>query len=424
MEQLVLGLFLFFFALEWIVESALNEINLRHARRRRADRTIPDFVASKVTDGDYQRSFEYTLAKGRFERWAELYGRILTLTVLFSGLLPLLDRLSIEMASRLGLPSPGHGILFCLCVGLIFSLASLPLDAYATFGIEGRFGFNRTTVTLYIKDKLKAFALGIVLGVPFLLGLLWLIDARTPNWWIWAFLFIMGFQLLMIVIYPTMIAPLFNRFEPLQQGELRERILALARQVGFETRGIFSMDGSTRSAHSNAYFTGLGKAKRIVLFDTLIEQMTTDQCLAVLAHEIGHYKLKHIRRMLAVEAVFLLAGLYALGWMLDFPPLFRAFGFEQPSNHVALVLFTLIAGPFTFYVRPLLNLLSRRHEYEADRFAVETLRDPKSMEEALVNLTVKNLSNLAPHPWYSAYHYSHPSPAERIAAVRACAAAA
>jgi STE24 endopeptidase len=180
------------------------------------------------------------------------------------------------------------------------------------------------------------------------------------------------------------------------------------------------MDGSKRSAHSNAYFTGLGKAKRIVLFDTLIDQMTVQQGLAVLAHEMGHYKMKHIRRMLVVQSVFLFVALYALSLLVDYEPLFSAFGFPQPSNHVALVLFSLLSGPATFYIAPLINRLSRKHEYEADRFAVETLRDGKPMEEALINLTVKNLSNLTPHPWYSAYHYSHPSPTERISAIRAC----
>jgi STE24 endopeptidase len=181
------------------------------------------------------------------------------------------------------------------------------------------------------------------------------------------------------------------------------------------------MDGSKRSAHSNAYFTGVGKSKRIVLFDTLIEQMTVEQGLAVLAHEMGHYKMKHIRRMLIVQSIFLLIGLYVLSLLLDYPPLFSAFGLT-PSHHAALVLFSLLCGPATFYLGPLMNRLSRRHEYEADRFSVQTLRDGKPMEEALVNLTVKNLANLTPHPWYSAYHYSHPTTAERIDAIRRCAA--
>jgi STE24 endopeptidase len=297
----------------------------------------------------------------------------------------------------------------------------LPADLYSTFGLEATFGFNKTTLKLYLADKLKGVILGLVIGVPFLFVILWLTQATGGYWWVWAFVFITGFQLLMILIFPTCIAPWFNKFEPLKEGEFRDRILALADQVGFKTSGIYSMDGSKRSAHSNAYFTGIGKSKRIVLFDTLIEQMTIDQGLAVLAHEMGHYKMKHIRRMLVVQTVFLFVGLYVLSLLLEYPPLFAAFGLE-PSAHAALVLFSLLSGPFTFYLGPLMNRLSREHEYEADRFAALTLRDGKPMEEALINLTVKNLANLTPHPWYSAYHYSHPSPTERIAALRQCPA--
>ena len=294
----------------------------------------------------------------------------------------------------------------------------MPTDLYARFGIEARFGFNRMTVKLYVADRLKALVIGLAIGVPVLFIVLWLMDATGRHWWIWAGLVLASVQLLMVIIYPTLIAPLFNTFVPLNAGELRDRILRLAEQVGFETSGIYSMDGSRRSAHSNAYFTGIGTAKRIVLFDTLIEHMTVEQGLAVLAHEMGHYKMKHVRRMLVVQTGVLWTGLYVLSVARDYAPLFAAFGFDHPSNHAALILFGLLAGPFTFYLGPLVNRLSRKHEYEADRFAAVTLGDGRAMEAALVNLTVKNLSNLTPHPWYSAYHYSHPTPGERIGALR------
>jgi STE24 endopeptidase len=422
MEPLIVTLFLALFTLEFIVEFGLNELNLRYVGARRAERSLPDFFRGKISPEDYDKSVQYTLAKGRFQRWAEIYGSVITLAVLFSGVLPLVDQLSKRLADRF-LPSLyTQGIMFCFAVVAILSIASLPTDLYATFGLESRFGFNKTTVKLYIADKLKEFLLGIMIGVPFLFVVLWLMSIGGAYWWLSAFVFIAGFQLLMVIIFPTLIAPLFNKFEPLKEGELRERILALADQVGFKTTGIYSMDGSKRSAHSNAYFTGLGKVKRIVLFDTLIEQMTIDQGLAVLAHEMGHYKMKHIRRMLAVQTALLFVGLYVLSLLVNYRPLFSAFGFEDPSNHVALVLFSLLSGPATFYLGPLMNLLSRRHEYEADRFAAMTLRNGKPMEDALINLTVKNLSNLTPHPWYSAYHYSHPSSAERISAIRECPA--
>ena len=422
MEQLIVALFLLLFAIEFLVEFILNELNLRYVRARWAERKIPDFFQGKINSEDYDKSVEYTLAKGKFQRWAEIYSRLVALLVLFSGVLPFLDQLSARLAAKFSPISQAQGIIFCLSVALVFSLASLPTDLYSTFGLEARFGFNKMTPKLYVADKLKALLIGVVIGVPFLFVVLWLMETMGRYWWIWAFLFISGFQLLMIVVYPTIIAPLFNKFEPLKESELRDRILRLADQIGFKTSGIYLMDGSKRSGHSNAYFTGIGKAKRIVLFDTLIEQMTMQQGLAVLAHEMGHYKMKHIRRMLVVQTVFLFIGLYILSLLVNYQPLFAAFGFDHPSNHVALVLFSLLAGPFTFYLSPLMNLLSRKHEYEADCFAAKTLREGKSMEEALVNLTIKNLSNLTPHPWYSAYHYSHPTPAERIAAIRQCPA--
>jgi STE24 endopeptidase len=421
MEQLIVALFLILFSLEFAIEFILNELNLCYVRARWAEKKIPNFFQGKIGSDEYEKSVRYTLAKGRFERWVAIYGGGVLLAVLFSGLLGWLDRFAGAFAQRFPLGTYGHGILFCLGVGLAFSIARLPINVYSTFGLEAKFGFNKTTIGLYIADKIKMLILGLVIGVPFLLVILWLMDAMGRYWWIWAFVFISGFQLLMIVIVPTFIAPWFNKYEPLKEGEFRDRILALAKQVGFKTSGIYSMDGSKRSAHSNAYFTGIGKAKRIVLFDTLIEQMTTDQGLAVLAHEMGHYKMKHIRRMLVVEMVFLFIGLYILSLLLDYPPLFVAFGLT-PSSHAALVLFSLLSGPATFFLGPLMNLLSRKHEYEADCFAAITLRDGKPMEEALVNLTIKNLSNLTPHPWYSAYHYSHPTPVERIDAIRQCAA--
>lgn len=418
MEQLIVTLFLTFFLLEFLVEFILNEMNLSYVRGRFDGQRVPDFFAGKIGPEDYRRSVAYTLAKGRLQRWAEIYGAWITLFVLFGGALPYLDRLARSLGSHFPAGTQATGILFCFGTGLIFSLLSLPIDLYSTFVLEERFGFNQTTLKLYIADKLKALLLGIAIGVPFLFGVLWFMAATGRCWWLWAFLFILGFQLLMVVVYQAFIAPLFNKFEPLKEGELRQRILTLADQVGFKTGGIYTMDGSKRSAHSNAYFTGIGKSKRIVLFDTLVEQMTVDQGAAVLAHEMGHYKMRHIRRMLAVQSLFLLAGLYILGLLVDYQPLFHAFGLEQVSSYGALALFSILAGPATFYLNPLMNLLSRKHEYEADRFAARALKNGMPMEEALINLTIKNLANLTPHPWYSAYHYSHPTAVERISAIR------
>ena len=419
METLIVGLFLTLFAIEFIIEFGLNELNLRYVRAHWTGKKIPDFFQQNMSVAEYEKSVEYTLAKGRFQRWVEIYDRLVVLIVLFGGLLPFMDRFSYDFGRRFSSISNAQGLIFCFGVALAFSAASLPTDLYSTFKLEARFGFNKTTWNLYLTDKLKGLLLAILIGLPFLWVVLRLMEATGSYWWIWTFFFVSGFELLMVIAYPTLIAPLLNKFEPLPEGELRNRILRLAEQVGFKTNGIFSMDGSKRSAHSNAYFTGIGKAKRIVLFDTLIAQMTIDQGIAVLAHEMGHYKMKHIRRMLVVQIIFLFFGLYILSLLLNYRPLFAAFGLDNPSNGAALVLFSLLSGPATFFLGPLINLLSRKHEYEADRFAVETLRNHRPMEEALINLTVKNLSNLTPHPWYSAYHYSHPTPTERIGAIRA-----
>ncbi|MGE5218801.1 MAG: M48 family metallopeptidase [Chloroflexota bacterium] len=419
MENRIVALFLLVFAAEFLIEFALNELNLGYVRACWARKRIPEFFCTRLSAEAYEKSVRYTLAKGQFQRWSEIYSRLSILAILFSGVLSFLDSLAGQIAEPFGLRPYGHGIVFCFSVGFVVVLARLPADLYSNFGLEAKFGFNKTTLSLYIADKVKEAILALLIGVPFLFVVLWLMRATGGYWWLWAFVFITGFQVLMVVIFPTVIAPWFNKFEPLKEGELRHRILELADQIGFKTSGIYSMDGSKRSAHSNAYFTGIGKSKRIVLFDTLIEQMTVDQGLAVLAHEIGHYKMKHIRRMLMVQTGFLFVGLYVLSLLLDYPPLFAAFGLE-PTPHAALVLFSLLSGPFTFYLGPLMNLLSRKHEYEADRFAAITLHNGKPMEEALINLTVKNLANLTPHPWYSAYHYSHPTATERIEAIRQC----
>jgi STE24 endopeptidase len=418
MAHVVAGLFLTFFFLELLVELVLNEMNLTYVHQRLSDKKVPNLFQGRIGSEDYDKSGAYTLAKGRFQRWAELYGGLVTLFVLFGGLLPLLDHHSGILGGVFPPSTQATGILFCLGTVITLSALSLPTDLYSTFVIEERFGFNKTPLKLYIIDKLKGLLLGIVIGIPFLFGVLWLMHASGSYWWIWAFLFIFGSQFLIMIAYPTVIAPLFNKFEPLKEDELSEQISALAHQVGLKSSGIYTMDGSRRSGHSNAYFTGIGKVKRIVLFDTLLKHLSLKQLLAVLAHEMGHYKMKHVRRMLAVSAVFLFLGLYVLSLLLEYEPFFLAFGLENPSVHGALVLFALISGPFTFYLNPLLNSISRKHEYEADRFAAQTIRDEKPMEDALIELTVKNLSNLTPHPWYSAYHYSHPSTEERIYAIR------
>jgi STE24 endopeptidase len=232
-----------------------------------------------------------------------------------------------------------------------------------------------------------------------------------------------AFELVMTLLYPLVIAPLFNRFTPLPEGTLRDRILDLARRLAFRTKGIFVMDASRRSGHGNAYFTGLGPVKRIVLFDTLVSTMGEEEILAVLAHEIGHERRHHVRKSLAISIALGLAGFWVLSLLVPWTPLYEAFGFGRASSHAILVILALASGPFTFAFRPLFSLWSRRHEREADRFAVDGTGGAQGMVSALVRLSKDNLSNLTPHPWYSFYHYSHPTTAERVAALEAYAAA-
>ena len=420
MESIIAWLFLAFLATELAVESLLNEANMRHLGRQWREGRLPELFAASISRETHDKSVRYALARGRFARWSAGYGTGLTLLVLFGGVLPRVDSLARGVGSFLPVPEAA-GIVFCLAVGGVFAVMSLPLRVYSTFVLEERFGFNKMDVRTFVMDRIKGAALAVVLGAPFLFGVLWLMKATGAYWWVYVFAFIFAFQCLMMVIYPTWIAPLFNRFEPVPDDSLRDAIAELAQRVGLRTSGIYTMDGSKRSGHSNAYFTGLGKAKRIVLFDTLLQQLDRRQLLSVLAHELGHYKMRHVLKNLGLSALFLLAGLWVLSVLLDYPPLFRAFGLDQPAHYTALVIFSLISGPFTFWLAPFMNHISRRHEYAADGFAVRLLKDGKPMEEALVALTVNNLSNPTPHPWYSAYHDSHPTTVERVRAIRAAA---
>ncbi len=417
METLIICLIVAFLSVELVVESLLNEANMRHLKSQERKGWSPDLFTPSISPRTRKESTRYTLAKGRFARWSAIYGTGFTALVLFGGLLPWMDRFARDIGGMLPLPE-ATGILFCLAIGGLFVVISLPLKAYSTFVLEEQFGFNKTNPRTFVADRLKGAALAVVLGAPFLYGVLWLMKVAGPWWWLYVFGFIITFQVLMLVAYPTVIAPLFNRFSPVTDDSLQDAITKLAQRVGLRTSGIYTMDGSKRSGHSNAYFTGLGRAKRVILFDTLLQQLRTQQLLSVLAHEMGHYKMKHVPKNLGLSSLFLLVGLWILSLLLDYTPLFQAFGLNEPSHHTALVLFSLISGPFTFWLAPFMNQISRRHEFEADGFAVRLLGEGAPLEEALIALTVNNLSNPTPHPRYSAYHDSHPTTVERILAIR------
>ncbi|MDB6112542.1 MAG: Ste24 endopeptidase, partial [Pedosphaera sp.] len=307
---------------------------------------------------------------------------------------------------------------FLFAMGLVLSLPGLPFEYYGQFRLEERFGFNTTTPKLWWTDRLKGLLLAVVIGGPLLVLILKLVEWTGPLWWLWAWACLLAFQLIMLVLAPVLIMPLFNKFSPLPEGSLRNRLLALGQRTGFLARSIQVMDGSKRSRHSNAFFTGFGRFRKIVLFDTLVQQLSEPELEAVLAHEIGHYKKKHIPKMLLWSAASSLVGLYVISVLANQEWFYRSFGFEPGSLAPALLLFALLAGIVTFWFSPLAHWWSRRYEYQADAYAAQTMKEAQSLIGALRKLNEKNLSNLTPHPYYSGFYYSHPTLLEREQALR------
>jgi STE24 endopeptidase len=301
-----------------------------------------------------------------------------------------------------------------LSVFVLITLLELPLSAYRTFVLEKRFGFNRTTPRLFITDSLKQLVLMVLLGAPLIAMVLALMGYAGSLWWLFAWLVWMAFTLLLVWAYPRFIAPLFNKFTPLEDAELRERIQTLIGKTGFKSEGIYVMDGSRRSGHGNAYFTGLGEHKRIVFFDTLLGVLDAAEIEAVLAHELGHFRLKHVRKSLLWMGLLSLAGLALLGWLAEQPWFYQGLGIEQPSNHAALVLFMLSVSVFGIFLEPVFAYFSRKREFEADDFAAG-YADPRALVTALVKLCKENASTLTPDPLYSAFHDSHPPAPLRVA---------
>ncbi len=409
--QGILILYLVFFFLELAWDYTLSFLNLAHVKRNGG--AVPAAFAGAVDADTHARSVTYTLTRGRFGLVSGAVSAVAVLAVVLSGFLGVLD----GWFRSLPIHPYFQGILFMAAVSAVFSVVRLPFSLYSTFVIEARFGFNRTTFGLWVVDLLKGLAITAVLGVPVLLALFWFVDATGTLWWVWAFAAMTAFQLVMSILAPLVIAPLFNKFTPLPEGTLRDSILRLAQRLEFRTRGIFVVDSSKRSRHSNAYFTGLGRAKRIVLFDTLVSSHTEEEILSVLAHEIGHEKRAHIKKGLAISIALSLAGFFILSLLLHWAPLYQAFGFTQAGTPALLVLLTFCSGPFTFFLQPIFSMRSRRQEYEADRFAVQGVGSAAGLKSALLRLSKDNLSNLSPHPLYSFFHYSHPTLAERLAAL-------
>ncbi|HAB18147.1 MAG TPA: M48 family metallopeptidase [Verrucomicrobiota bacterium] len=395
-------------------DTALNLLNRRSVRAHAS--AVPEAFRATVDPQTYSKSVQYTLAKSKFGEISDLWGTAAVLAVLFLGILP---ATFVWFRSTFGV-SAWTDAAWIFAIGVGLSVWSLPMDWWAQFRLEERFGFNTTTARLWWTDHVKGFVLVAVLGYPLLVLILKLVGWMGPSWWIWAWAIFIGFQLMLLVVAPILILPLFNKLTPLPDGTLRDRLLALARRTGFSAKTLLVMDGSKRSRHSNAFFTGFGRFRKIVLFDTLIGQLHEPELEAVLAHEVGHYKRGHIPQRLAVSAIMTLAGFWIIAWLMQQSWFAGAFGFAPDAGLApALLLFGLLGGTILFWVSPLSNCWSRRHEYEADAFARRTMGSAEPLVGALRKLSEKNLSNLTPHPWFSAWHYSHPTLLEREAALAA-----
>lgn len=360
------------------------------------------------------KSVSYTIDRTRWGRIVSLFRNTLLWLLILSGFFGGLE-------TSLGGVWPWKGISFsiayCGAVALLLFLFNIPVSLYSHFVLEEKYGFNRMTGKTFVIDLGKSLLLGAILVTPLLAVVFWLYRETGPHWWLWAFGAVTGFEIFLYAVYPTFLAPLFNRFKPLEDEDLKQAIFNIAKKIGFKLSGIFVMDGSKRSAHSNAYFAGIGRFRRIVLFDTLLNKHARGEIITILAHEMGHNIRGHVVRHLVLSTLLSLTGFWILSRLIEWSPFYATFGAGDAAPHKALVLIALFSGFFTFVLTPFLHALSRRFEYEADRFAVESTGDPTSMKEALTKLARENLSVLNPHPWYSFFHYSHPTTPERIRAI-------
>jgi STE24 endopeptidase len=389
---------------------------IRHVARHRD--AVPAPFAGIVSIPAHQKAADYTITKTRFGLLELAFGAAVLLAwTLLGGL----DALNQALLARLG-PGMTQQLALLASFALIGGAVELPLALYQTFVIEERFGFNKMSFKLWLADLAKSMALGAAIGLPIAALILWLMGATGSLWWLWAWAVWMGFNLLLLVIYPTFIAPLFNKFQPLEDETIKARVTELMRRCGFAAKGLFVMDGSKRSAHANAYFTGFGAAKRVVFYDTLLSKLSPGEVDAVLAHELGHFKHKHIIKRIAGMFAISLAGFALLGWLSTQAWFYTGLGvrpnLDGPNDALALLLFLMAVPVFSFFIAPLFALLSRKHEFEADAYAVQQTSG-KDLSTALLKLYEDNASTLTPDPVYVKFYYSHPPASERLARMTA-----
>ncbi len=387
---------------------------IRHVAQHR--HAVPIAFAQTITLAAHQKAADYTLAKARLGLIETAVGTALLLGWTLLGGLSVLNQLLMAWLGA-GMPQQLAVLLF---FALISGALDLPLTLYQTFVLEERFGFNKMTFRLWLIDLLKSSLVGAMIGLPIAALILWMMAASGGLWWLWAWCVWMGFNLLLLVIYPTLIAPLFNKFTPLEDATLKERVTALMQRCGFSAKGLFVMDGSKRSAHANAYFTGFGAAKRVVFFDTLLARLSAPEVDAVLAHELGHFKHRHIIKRIVSMFAMSLAGFALLGWLAQQPWFYTGLGVQPnldgANDALALLLFLLAMPVFSFFIAPLFAQFSRKHEFEADAYAVAHTSG-QDLTSALLKLYEDNASTLTPDPVYVAFYYSHPGAAERLARI-------
>lgn len=393
----------------------LSSRQIRHVARHRD--TVPPTFAATISLASHQKAADYTLTKARFGLLELAFGSAVLLGwTLLGGLDSLNQALANSALAQWGPLATQMALVACF--GLISGALDLPFTLYSTFRIEERFGFNKMSLQLWLADLFKSTLVGMVIGLPIVALILWLMNSAGPLWWLWAWAAWMGFNLLVLVLYPTVIAPIFNKFKPLEDDSLKARVTALMQRCGFAAKGLYVMDGSKRSAHANAYFTGFGAAKRVVFYDTLLKQLSPAEVDAVLAHELGHFKHKHIIQRIVMLFAMSLAGFALIGYLSQQIWFYTGLGVRPnlgaPNDALALLLFMLAIPLFSFFISPLMAQLSRQHEFQADAYAA-LQTDGRDLASALLKLYQDNASTLTPDPVFVKFYYSHPPASERLA---------
>lgn len=400
--------FIFFLIASYVLQVWLSRRHIQHILAHRSE--VPSAFADKISLEAHQKAADYTITRNKFGLIELSLSTALLAIWTLGGGLQLLD----DTVRSFNLSPVYTGVAVIIGLSIISGIIDIPFSLYKTFVIEEKFGFNRQTLKMFFSDMIKQTAIMLIIGLPFLSFILWIMNDASPYWWLYVWGSWFGFSMLMMWLYPAFIAPIFNKFTPLEEPELKTKISNLLERCGFTSNGVFIMDGSKRSSHGNAYFTGFGNNKRIVFFDTLLNSLEHDEIEAVLAHELGHFKRNHIKKRIASMALMSLGGLALLAWLIDQSFIYEGLGVTQPSFYMALILFMLVTPVISIFLNPLFSLMSRKHEFEADEFAAQNTA-ANNLITALVKLYEENSNTLTPDPLYSAFYDSHPPAPVRIA---------